>query len=208
MTGLEKMKSQILEEARTQAEQELGEAKETAAGIREQAAKEAERIRAGILAKSDAQIANYRERVQSSIDLKRRTQILAAKQEIIREILEEACASLEQLEPEPYFRMLAGLLESYVLPGQGEIRFSDRDLNRLPAGYREEIRRIAAEKGAVLTISEKPAGIENGFILVYGGVEENCTLRAIFDTKRAEFSDRIRAVLFDRLGGKEQEEQL
>ena len=36
----------------------------------------------------------------------------------------------------------------------------------------------------------KNKGIEGGFVLAYGGIEENCTLRAMFDAKRDELSGR------------------
>ncbi len=41
--------------------------------------------------------------------------------------------------------------------------------------------------------------IDNGFILAYGGIEENCTIRAMFDAKRDELSDIVHrlALLYD-----------
>lgn len=38
--------------------------------------------------------------------------------------------------------------------------------------------------------------IDNGFILAYGGIEENCTIRAMFDAKRDELSDIVHRLLF------------
>ncbi len=33
--------------------------------------------------------------------------------------------------------------------------------------------------------------MDGGFLLVYGGIEENCTIRAVFDAGREELSDRV-----------------
>ena len=43
---------------------------------------------------------------------------------------------------------------------------------------------------------EEAAPIDNGFILVYGGVEENCTFRALMDGGRERLQDAVRRVLF------------
>ena len=47
-----------------------------------------------------------------------------------------------------------------------------------------------------LKVSKEGKNIENGFVLVYGGIEENCTLRAMFDAKRDELSDKVHRMLF------------
>ena len=55
----------------------------------------------------------------------------------------------------------------------------------------------AAEKNGVrLTVSDKPAAIKNGFILNYGGVEENCTIDALFDQSRDDLLDKVKEILF------------
>ena len=45
-------------------------------------------------------------------------------------------------------------------------------------------------------MSEKAKEMDGGFILVYGGVEENCTIRAMFDANRDHLSDKVHEVLF------------
>ncbi len=38
--------------------------------------------------------------------------------------------------------------------------------------------------------------IDNGFILAYGGIEENCSIEAMFAEKRDELRDQVRKILF------------
>ena len=66
----------------------------------------------------------------------------------------------------------------------------------MPAGFAEKIKSIAASKGGNLKVSEKPEKMDGGFLLVYGGIEENCTIRAVFDSKREELSDQVNRLLF------------
>lgn len=79
-----------------------------------------------------------------------------------------------------------------------EICFSARDLKRMPLSFKAKIKMTAMKKGGSLKLSSQEARIENGFVLVYGGVEENCTLRAVFEEKKELLCDRVREYLFPR----------
>lgn len=196
MTGLEKMISQIVDEANAAAKSRVAEAKEEAAKTVSEAKAEAEKLSETISRQSEAEAATYLERVKSSSDLQRRTAILQAKQEVIASVLEKAYASLSELDDEAYFSMIRKMLKKYALSESGEIYFSASDLKRLPAGFDKEISAIAAEKGGKLTLKKDGKDIENGFILVYGGIEENCTFRALFNTQRDDLQDKVHQELF------------
>ena len=198
MTGLDKMKSQILDEAKAAAEGKIAEAKvqaeETIRSAKEDAAKQTE----SILHKSKNDVSNYQERLESSIDLQKRTKILAAKQEVIAGVLEKARAKVEAMEAGEYFSMLLKMVEKYALAQDGEICLCAADLARLPEGFEAEVSRIAKEKGGSLKLSGEGKQIKNGFILVYGGVEENCTINAMFDAKKDELSDIVHRLVFSQ----------
>lgn len=196
MTGLEKMKSQILDEAKAAADSKITEAKRQAEETLLQAKSEAAKAADAISQKSKAQTANYRDRIASSIDLQRRTRVLAAKQDVIAEVLHKAYGTLTTMDSAAYFDMLLKLLDKYALPQEGEIYFSSADLGRMPDGYEEKIQGVAGNKGGRLVMSKEGRNIENGFILAYGGIEENCTLKAMFDAKRDELSDKVHQILF------------
>ena len=85
--------------------------------------------------------------------------------------------------------MLLKMLGKYALPQDGEIFFSARDLKRMPAGFQDEVKKAAESKNGSLTVSEEGRNIENGFILAYGGIEENCTLQAMFDAKEIDLTE-------------------
>lgn len=196
MTGLEKMKSQILDEARATAESKISAAQAEADKILAEAQAEAENCKSSIFQKSERAIASYKERVASSNDLQRRTKLLAAKQEMIAQVLDKAYVSLESMGRREYFDMLLKMLEKYAQPQDGEIFFSPADLAKLPEGFADRIEETAKGRGGSLKISKEGRNIENGFILAYGGIEENCTLRAMFDAKRDELSDKVHRILF------------
>jgi len=189
MTGLEKIKSQILDEAKAAADSKIAEAKAKADEIVAQAEADAKKISETIAHKSELDTVNYKERTASSIDLQRRTKLLAAKQEMIQNVLDKAYQSLESMNEEEYFGVLLKLLARYALPQDG-------DLQRMSDDFKNAVENTARDKGGSLKISAEERKIENGFVLAYGGIEENCTLQAMFDEKKDELSDKVYHILF------------
>ena len=196
MTGLEKMRAQILEEAQTSAEAKIQDARGQAEQLLAQAKEEAGRMAGGILAKARSDADILRDKTASAADLDRRTKILSAKQEMIAQVLAQAGQNVRQMDAPAYFELIAGMVEQYVLPQDGQIRFSPTDMERMPAGFAERIKETARAKGGSLALEAGGPEVPDGFVLVYGGVEENCTLGAVFETKRDEMSDRVQKLLF------------
>ena len=66
---------------------------------------------------------------------------------MIAEIIEKAYEKVISLAPDEYYQMLLSILEAYVLPQEGEIYFSVKDLENMPVGFGKEIEEIALAKG-------------------------------------------------------------
>lgn len=196
MSGLDKMKSQILDEANHSAEVKIAEAKAKAEGIidaaKAQAAAEVEKI--SNKAKADAD--HYAQRVASSCEMQRKQALLRAKQDVISGVLDQAYNNVLSMDADAYFDMIRKMLDKYVLSESGEIYFSAKDLSRMPAGFEGEIQKAAAAKGGALSLVKEAKEMDGGFVLVYGGIEENCTIKALFDAKRDELSDKVHGLLF------------
>lgn len=196
MSGLDKMKARILEEAESSARDILDRAGEEADRILREAGTAADAAAAEIAAGAVRDSLERKRRARAAADMQRKQAVLAAKQEMIREVLREAYEEILGLEAERYFGLMEKLLKEYVLPEEGEICFNSRDLERMPEGFSGRIRTIAAEAGGSLTLSETPLDTDGGFLLVYGGIEENCTLKAVFSSRREELSDQVNRMLF------------
>lgn len=196
MSGLDKMKARILEEAESSARDILDRAGEEADRILREAGTAADAAAAEIAAGAVRDSLERKRRAGAAADMQRKQAVLAAKQEMIREVLREAYEEILGLEAERYFGLMEKLLKEYVLPEEGEICFNSRDLERMPEGFSGRIRTIAAEVGGSLILSETPLDTDGGFLLVYGGIEENCTLKAVFSSRREELSDQVNRMLF------------
>ena len=166
MAGLEKIKSQILDEAKETANAKIEDAKAQAEQMKTQAQAEGAAQAEQILKKSETEVAAQKERVKSAIDLQRRTRLLEAKQEMIAEIIGKAYEKVISLAPDEYYQMLLSILEAYVLPQEGEIYFSVKDLENMPVGFGKEIEEIALAKGGKLTVAGAGRdNIDNGSFL-------------------------------------------
>ena len=196
MRGIEKITAQI-----------IGEAEEKKAAIYEEIQHKIDELNA----KTDEEIKAELERINDdtlreegtleelaglAAQQKRRQAALSAKQEVIGEIINEAYERLLNLEDEKYFAVIKKMLEDNVLSEKGEIIFSARDRQRMPKDFEDVIKNVAFEKGGELVMSDEVRSIDGGFVLVYGGIEENCTFKAMLEASREELHDMVNGKLF------------
>lgn len=196
MTGLEKIVNQIQEEAQTSVNQLLNEADEKADKILNEAKLACKQTED----KTAAEIKTIREnavsRSVSAAEMRKKRILLEARQAIISECIQDAYLFLKSLDDKKYFELSERMISKYALPQDGIIYFSETDLKRLPLNFKETVNKIAAEKGGRLVISDDSRDIDGGFVLAYGGIEENCSFKALFDSARENLQDTARKILF------------
>lgn len=112
-------------------------------------------------------------------------------------MIDEVCANLRGADDETYFAMLEKMFQTYVHAEDGRMYLSDKDLTRVPAGFEEKIIAAAKEKGGQITLMKTPGSIPDGFLLEYGGIEENCTFEALVEANRNRLGDRINTLLWE-----------
>ncbi|MBR3146698.1 MAG: V-type ATP synthase subunit E [Eubacterium sp.] len=196
MSGLEKIRDRILHEAEETAAEKMQEAEAEARNIKSEAVRKADETAEDVRAKAENEIKAYSERVDSAIDLEHRTRILAAKQEIISDVINEARRRILGLSNREYFNLLLKLMEKNIRKGEGVIYFSEDDHDRIPQGFSFEVKELAKRHGGELSISNECRKIGPGFVLSYGGIEENCTLDALFAEKKDDLTDLVQTILF------------
>lgn len=196
MSGLDQIIAQILADAETEAEDIRKKAKDEADALLKEEQERIRKLQDEAEKTAERKRSIYLERVKSSADLKRRQAVLETKQEMIAQVLQAAYEKLLSEDTESYFSLLTKLLEHFVREKEGEIYFSQRDLERMPASFRDVIQKIAGERGGSLKLGAEPKQIDGGFILAYGGIEENCTFRALFAEKKEMLADEAHAMLF------------
>lgn len=196
MAGLDKIISQIRAESEAEAARIKAAAQAEADQIFSQAEAEAQRECAEIERRSKQTVANILERGRSAAELRKRGAVLEEKQRLIGETIEKAKAQLGAMDEGAYFDTILKLAVRSAQPEKGEILFSKKDLDRLPKGFEDQLNAALKEKGAVLTVSEDTRDIDGGFVLTYGGIEENCSFEALFDSAHEVLQDKVQEILF------------
>ena len=195
MPGLEKIIADINRDAKVEMDAILLKAQEEAEKTVAAARLEAERIQSEEEKKIKQDEEQVLNRAKAKAALNTKQKILAAKQKLIGETLKEAKRRILGKPADEYFAMLKSMALEKALPNVGEICFGKRDMERMPEGFVSELNK-ELKQGASLTLSDAPRNIDGGFILVYGGIEENCSLQAIFEANREKLQDLAQTVLF------------
>lgn len=196
MSGLEKIVEQIISEAKETAQRTIAQANTEAAQIAEAAKAASEKELARLLTEASKQAESAQRLADSAAEMNARRSLLAAKQQLIGSVIEEAKAALTALPDDEYFAMLLRLAKKNALPQKGELFLSQKDLDRLPAGFEDRLNQELAPHRAQLQISKQARPLDGGFLLVYDGIEENCSFSALFDAQREALQDQVHRILF------------
>ena len=193
MAGIDKIIAQIEADTEKVCDSILSDAQSKADQILSSAEKQAEEIISDGKEKTAARVVDIKNRGDSAADLEEKRVMLHAKREIISKMLNEGLRTAKTLPDDEYFALISGMVEKYSQPEDGVICFGDKDIKRLPTDYLTKLNEVSKGK---ITLSEDPAPIEAGFILKYGGVEQNCSFDAVFAGESENLSDKAGRLLF------------
>lgn len=132
----------------------------------------------------------------SSADSAMKRKVLAFKVEQIDTAIGKTLSRLHSLEASEYFALLEKLIGKHLSLGEGIVSLNKTDLERLPADFESKIQSAAAAKGCSVKLSREAADIEDGFILSYGKIVENCSFRAIIEAEKEGVRDTAAKALF------------
>lgn len=99
------------------------------------------------------------------------------------------------MENHEYFALIRRIVAKNALPRPGELLLSPEDRERLPDGFEKELAGLLPEGGS-LKVSSETRDIRGGCVLLYDGVEENCSIEALFSAGKDEMTDLARSILF------------
>ena len=195
MTGLNHIIDQIRKNAQEAAEKSVSAAREKAQVIRQNAQLEADLRVKQMEEKTILECNVQKERAISRLELEKRTRILQEKQKLIAEMIDQALESLKNLPTSEYFSVLVKIAAKHAVSQPGIMMLSEKDLKRTPTDFLEKVNEVVPE-GGKLVIAQTPGNIDNGFLLVYGDVEENCTFDALFEDMKEDLQDQVHKLLF------------
>lgn len=195
MTGLDKIKEKIEEQSRENCDKIFAETnlkiKKMIADAREEGNRRASEIVAAAQAEADKKNAVSKSTAESIT----RNRYLEIRNAILNDIISAAYLSIDKFTDEEYFDMLFSLCKKNIQPGECTMLMNGYDLSRLPEDFEAKINSAVCEASAV-KIGKKAVDIENGFVLDYGDITVNCTLKAVFDENMDALKDMLSRRLF------------
>ncbi|MBR5682289.1 MAG: H(+)-transporting ATPase [Ruminococcus sp.] len=196
MSGLDEILN-LIEAQQKQTEDSLIKAAVNKANaIKAEGDKKAQKAYDDFMKKSTAQAEKDYENSCNSADAAMKRRILACKVELIDQAVEKTVSKLRELPDKEYFELIAKLTESHIQSGKGVISFGGKDIARLPADFESRLNDLAKKKGGEIALSKEAADIDDGFILTYGLISENCSFRSIIESEKEAVRDTAARVLF------------
>lgn len=196
MSGLDEILNMIETQQKQDEDRIIRSAEERARQIQAEADEKAEKAYDDYMKKAESQHERDYENACSSADAAAKRRILAAKVEMIGDVIEKVVDDLKALPDDKYFELIARLVLNHARQGEGILFFGENDLKRMPADLEKKINAAAEKVGGTIKISGQAADISDGFILQYGLVSENCGFRAIIEAEKDDVRDTAARALF------------
>ena len=196
MNGLDKLVARISGESDEQIKSIMDEANAKVSEIKADCNKKIKAECERIEKKAQAEVETIEMRGKASAELKTKQILLTGKQELLNDTIAMAKDKLGKLSDQEYIDFIKKLYAKHIPSEDAVLRLNAADLKRIPEDVLDGFVQSAKEAGAKLSISDGAADIKNGFILDFGGIEENCTFDALIDQNTEELQDKVKSLLF------------
>lgn len=198
MTGLEKIIEKIDYDCKITCEDIISKAQAEAQVILDNAKIAGEKAKSEIIEAAKAKNQTQLDMAVSRAEHERKKAILAAKISIINDIIGESMQKLKTIPQDDYFDAIKKLVLLYAQKGNGVLSFSKNDLNRMPQNFEASANEMLKGTDKSVTISKEPVSIDDGFIITYGDIEQNCTFDALLHVSMDEIKDALYKAIFTR----------
>lgn len=196
MNGIENIISKINNDSAARCEAALKKAEEECKAILAEADEKGAKLLSEAENAANAEAEKVLAMASSGAAQTTRRTILAEKVSIINQTISDLLAAMKALPEDKYFGAILKLAGENAMKGECTAKLSARDLGRMPASFPEALAGVLAEKGSTCVLSEEPASIGSGIMLIYGNIEVNCSFEAIIEDNSDMLKARAGEILF------------
>ena len=196
MSGLDEILSLIEAQQKETEDSIIKAAVSKADAIKADGDEKARKAYDDFLKRSTAQAEKDYENACNSADAEMKRKLLSCKVELIEQAVEKTVSKLKALPDKEYFDLMLSLAERHIRPEKGILSLGKKDLSRIPSDFESRLNELAGKKNGTISLSDEAADIEDGFILSYGLISENCSFRSILESEKESVRDTAARVLF------------
>ena len=131
----------------------------------------------------------------SGAQLEYKRMVLSEKSRIIESCIEDTLKEMCEAPDDVYFGYFEKLVVLHALSGEGVMKMSQRDIDRLPAGFDKKLCSLLP-KDKTLVVSKDSIQCDGGFVIEYPEMRVDCTFRSLIEDKIDEIRDSISSYLF------------
>ena len=200
MSSLTRLKQTLQEEAAAEIKAIQTSTEERVAAIKDAARREADEIKAEILADVAREIADLNRRAEAEAALVQRRIMMKAKNELVDEVMRQAAVMLEELPEDRYREYLSRLLFTAVPhEGESQVVFNERDRSRFGSGLLQEVQKALAAKGinVQLRMASETGTMAGGVKLIGADFEVDATIERMLARTGELLEPEIAAILFE-----------
>lgn len=198
MSKLDVLVTKINEDTEKKKEIILNEAEKQASEIVENKEKIANEIKEQIINKANDDAKRLKEKIHDEANFKSKNIVIAIKNKIIDDILEEAINEMSSMDKKEYTDFIINTILSLDISGDetlflnktGALKFSEEDLNNLNQKLAEQ-----GKKGKI-KIQTSQRDFKGGFILGKGNISYIYTFESIVDLNKESLEIEIAKQLF------------
>jgi vacuolar-type H+-ATPase subunit E/Vma4 len=189
ISGTNKLAERIIGDAEAEAQRTRAEANAAAEQIRAENERAVKALRASYSIKRDALVASRKAGFLTRAALDGRKSALTKKRTIIDEAFQSAYEALLKLDEAQRARICEQLLRAEAEGGETVVpaKADRKGIERVLAGMKEKR----------LTLSEKDAPVDGGFLLLSGSYEKDCSFRSLLNEARQNEETSVAKMLFD-----------
>jgi V/A-type H+-transporting ATPase subunit E len=192
MADLKLLTERVVEKEKAAIRTEIEEAKKQAEDdIQAAEAEEVQkRLQAKEQIKADAEH-DYTIR-RNTLDIRRRNEVLAAKQSILNNTFKEAKYKLDNLDKETFRQFTANVLKQFINEEQVTLKLGEKSAHSIDGAW------VTANKPAELTVlvSDETVKGQSGFLIEKNGIEYNFLFDSLVEDAKTDILPDISNELF------------
>ena len=147
MTGIEKIKQRILEDAQKEADEIIKAAQDKAQGLKKNKEAEAGRLKKQLTKENLEAAREHKKRILTVAQLEMRKKVLAAKQEMMDAVFSGTIDRIKNMPDDEYRKVIASALLNLPIEGDEEVVFSVYDEHRLDQKFLDQVNELLSKQG-------------------------------------------------------------
>lgn len=195
MSGIDRIASKIIDQAKLQAKNRVNYARETAEKDEDNLQKRFVRTMEAERKKAEREGAEAAKRVLANVMLEGRKKKLAARQDAVNLVFDKAVEKMAGLPEQEYIEFLAKLASSVLDKGENKLILNARDKKNVGAKLLDEV--VKANAGMKISMADETVSSAGGLVVRNGDIQTNLTLESIIRLEREKLEADVVGLIFE-----------